>query len=158
MSHLAENYPRYYTELSDVTIDEEGFQTVQRHQKPLSEQWLDGGAITNTPSRNPPELLDADLWTMTHEERQKLYCHWAHEIRDPIIDEFQQEHQLWEPVKEDRNRVAREVDLRCLSEADIIGVTTTGLAKNMDLLRRLPCKVLLCKSIFRPKSCLVFFG
>ncbi|KAK8103560.1 uncharacterized protein PG998_010593 [Apiospora kogelbergensis] len=145
MSHLAEKYPRYHAELSDVSLDEQGFQTVQHHQRPRAEQWLYGGAISNTPSRDPSQLLDTDLWTMTHEERQNLNCYWAHEIRDPIIDEFQREHQLWESVKDDRNRVAREVDLRCLSEADIVGVTTTGLAKNLDLLRRLPCKVLLCE-------------
>ncbi|KAK7999443.1 hypothetical protein PG990_012043 [Apiospora arundinis] len=145
-SHLAENYPRFHTELADFAIDDEdGFRLVQRHQQQRLEKWLYGGAVTNTPSRDPSELLDADLWTMTHAERQSLYCHWAHEIRDPIIDEFQEEYQLWESVKDGRNRVAREVDLRCLSEANIVGVTTTGLAKNLNLLRRLPCKVLLCE-------------
>ncbi|KAI9821504.1 MAG: hypothetical protein M1832_003352 [Thelocarpon impressellum] len=35
--------------------------------------------------------------------------------------------------------------MRCLQEAQIIGVTTTGLAKNLDVLRRLSSKVMLCE-------------
>jgi len=38
-----------------------------------------------------------------------------------------------------------EVDLRCLRSADIIGVTTSGLARNLDMLRYLESKVLLCE-------------
>ncbi|KJZ68337.1 hypothetical protein HIM_12270 [Hirsutella minnesotensis 3608] len=44
-----------------------------------------------------------------------------------------------------RARVGRDVELRCLQQADIVGVTTTGLARNLDLLRRLHCKVMLCE-------------
>ncbi|KAK8073054.1 hypothetical protein PG996_006402 [Apiospora saccharicola] len=127
-AHLAENYPHYHAKLSDVDeLDNEGFQTVHRQQQRLG-QWLYG-----------------DLFTMTHEERQRLYCHWAHDIRDPLIEEFQEEYESWESVRDERDRVAREVDLRCLSGADVVGITTTGLAKNLDLLRRLQCKVLLCE-------------
>ncbi|KAK8064422.1 nf-x1 finger and helicase domain containing protein [Apiospora phragmitis] len=142
---IAETNPRYQVELSDVGVDDEGFRAVHHHPQQRMEQWLRGGTVNSATSREAPELLDADLWTMTHEERQKLFCHWAHELRGPIIDELQEVYQLWESDIGERNRVAREVDLRCLSEANIVGVTTTGLAKNSDLLRRLPCKVLLCE-------------
>lgn len=38
-----------------------------------------------------------------------------------------------------------ELDLRCLLAANIIGVTTTGLARNLELLRRVRSKALLCE-------------
>ncbi|KAK7913879.1 AAA domain-containing protein [Apiospora marii] len=152
LAHLRDNYPHYHTKLCDdvEVLDDEGFQTVVHRQQQRMEQWLYGGArtqgaATNAVPRDVTELLDTDLSTMTHEERQKLYCHWAHEIRDPLIEEFQEEYESWEPIRDERDRVAREVDLRCLSEADVVGITTTGLAKNLDLLRRLQCKVLLCE-------------
>lgn len=39
----------------------------------------------------------------------------------------------------------RELDFRCLREAHIIGVTTSGLARNLDLLQRVGAKVMLCE-------------
>ena len=39
----------------------------------------------------------------------------------------------------------QELDLRCLQQAHVIGVTTSGLARNVNLLGRLGSKVLLCE-------------
>ncbi|KAK8017054.1 NFX1-type zinc finger-containing protein 1 [Apiospora rasikravindrae] len=144
-SYLADNHPRYHTELSDVGVDDQGFQIVHHRPQERMEQWLHGGIVTDLAPRDISELLDTDLWTMTREERQILYYYWAHEIRDPIIDAFREDYESWESLRDERDRVAREVDLRCLTEAHVVGITTTGLAKNLDLLRRVPCKVLLCE-------------
>ncbi|KAJ5095473.1 hypothetical protein NUU61_004829 [Penicillium alfredii] len=38
-----------------------------------------------------------------------------------------------------------EVDLRCLSQVDVIGMTTTGLSWRINMLRRLRCKVVICE-------------
>jgi superfamily I DNA and/or RNA helicase len=41
--------------------------------------------------------------------------------------------------------VHAESSRRTLQEADVIGMTTSGLAGRISLLKRLPCKVLICK-------------
>ncbi|KAH7369722.1 hypothetical protein BKA65DRAFT_361496, partial [Rhexocercosporidium sp. MPI-PUGE-AT-0058] len=43
------------------------------------------------------------------------------------------------------NKCHMELDLRCLREAYIIGVTTSGLARNIELLQRVGAKVMLCE-------------
>ncbi|RYP18824.1 hypothetical protein DL765_003704 [Monosporascus sp. GIB2] len=90
-------------------------------------------------------LLEADLWAMTNAERTLLHNYWLRDMQSTLAESIIKEHQLYAERKELRDRVLREVDLRCLSEADVVGVTTTGLARNMDLLRKLRCKVMLCE-------------
>jgi superfamily I DNA and/or RNA helicase len=38
-----------------------------------------------------------------------------------------------------------KLNLRCLRNADVIGVSTTGLARNLNMLRRLASKVVICE-------------
>ncbi|KAH7120477.1 AAA domain-containing protein [Dactylonectria macrodidyma] len=66
----------------------------------------------------------ASLKIMTHGERLRLYRYW---------------------ITSHRDRIRGDVDLRCLQEADIIGVTTTGLARNLGVLRKLRSKVMVCE-------------
>ncbi|KAH6668504.1 AAA domain-containing protein [Halenospora varia] len=52
------------------------------------------------------------------------------------------------PLKEmsaSEHKCHRELDIRCLRQAHIIGVTTSGLARNIEVLRRVQAKVMLCE-------------
>lgn len=146
-AYLAEHHPRHHQALFGPYVDEEGFEEVRHGSHQLIDQWLHSGKTSQaTPaSRQVELLLAADLWTMTHGERNRLHNYWQRQIRDPIIQELLIEYQAYVNTKTQRDRVIREVDRRCLSVADVVGVTTTGLARNLDLLRRLRCKVLICK-------------
>ncbi|KAI1812209.1 hypothetical protein GGS20DRAFT_41895 [Poronia punctata] len=145
--YLKENHPAAHRSLFRDLVDEEGFQEVRRG-KPgrLLEEWLNGGDITEpfaAPVREVDQLVKETLWNLTRGERGKLYNYWLGEIRDPIIRTITWDHEEYVESKSARDRVHQEVDLRCLSAANVIGVTTTGLARNLDLLRRLKSKVLL---------------
>jgi superfamily I DNA and/or RNA helicase len=48
-------------------------------------------------------------------------------------------------IRDSLQKCRQEKDLRCLRGANVIGITTSGLARNIDLLRLLPSKVLLCE-------------
>lgn len=56
--------------------------------------------------------------SMSHEERDILYCHWLRSIRDPIIKEIINLHEQYQKDTDHRDRLRREVDLRCLHEAN----------------------------------------
>ncbi|KAE8382302.1 hypothetical protein BDV26DRAFT_299696 [Aspergillus bertholletiae] len=59
-----------------------------------------------------------------------------------------QAHSILTSHKENKasyDKVRDEQDLRCLRNADVIGVTTTGLARNLNMLRRLQSKVIMCE-------------
>ncbi|KAL9009809.1 MAG: hypothetical protein Q9173_005193 [Seirophora scorigena] len=59
--------------------------------------------------------------------------------------EANQPHHHDELFGDEEDGFQTELNLRCLQQAHVIGVTTTGLAKNLDILRRLRSKVMLCE-------------
>jgi len=146
-AYLLEHYPHHHQALFGNLVDEEGFQEVRHRDHQLVDQWLRSGisAQATTTLRRVDDLVQANLWTMTRGERHYLHNHWLMKIRDPIIEDTIADYKDYISTKSRRDNVHREVDLRCLSAADVVGVTTTGLARNIDLLRRLRCKVLLCE-------------
>ncbi|KAI0448301.1 hypothetical protein F5B21DRAFT_522698 [Xylaria acuta] len=146
-AYLAAHHPRHHQSLFGISMDEDGFQEVRHRSHQLVDQWLRGGQTTEVTSGSRPieQLLTADLWAMNRGERHRLHYYWQRQIRDPIIQDLLLDHREYTQTREQRNRIIQEVDLRCLSAADVIGVTTTGLARNLDLLRRLRCKVLICE-------------
>ena len=48
---------------------------------------------------------------------------------------------LYRHINNSLKKCHQELDLRCLLRAHIIGVTTIGLARNLDILRRVRAKV-----------------
>ncbi|KAI0553283.1 hypothetical protein F4679DRAFT_571330 [Xylaria curta] len=144
-AYLAEHHPHHHQALFGTLMDEEGFQEVRHRPHQLLDQWLHAGTSKASSARPVEQLLTADLWTMNRGERHRLYYHWQRKIRDPIIQNLLLDYQDYTKTREKRNCINQEIDLRCLSTANVIGVTTTGLARNLDLLRRLRCKVLICE-------------
>jgi superfamily I DNA and/or RNA helicase len=78
-------------------------------------------------------------------ERRRLVELWVQEIHENKTDE------LFEFVKDNHNiheqleDIHDEVDRRVLQTADVIGVTTTGLAKRISVLQHVHCKVIICE-------------
>ncbi|RWA12938.1 hypothetical protein EKO27_g2167 [Xylaria grammica] len=146
-AYLLEHHPQHHQALFGTLVDEDGFQEVRRSPHQLLDQWLHSGqASKTTPAPRPIEQLQAiGLWAMSRAERHHLYNYWQRDIRDPIIEDILHGHKEYVGTRSQRTRVIREVDLRCLEAADVVGVTTTGLARNLELLRRLRCKVLICE-------------
>lgn len=126
--------------------DDEGFQLANYHPERHIANWLAGGHRAGATVPRPIQVLEqAPLSSMSHEERNVLYCHWLRRIRDPIIEEIIDLHGDYRKNTEHRDRLRQQVDLRCLHEAKIVGVTTTGLARNLTMLRKLRCKVMVCE-------------
>ncbi|KAL7946681.1 P-loop containing nucleoside triphosphate hydrolase protein [Trichoderma barbatum] len=96
-------------------------------------KWLAGGSRDSLQCREFEILKWTRLFAMSHAERKILHKYWVDSIMAPIIPNItrlQEEH-------------AQLIERR--SRANVIGVTTTGLAKNLTLLRKLRCKVMLCE-------------
>ncbi|KAI1151943.1 hypothetical protein F4825DRAFT_476537 [Nemania diffusa] len=107
--------------------------------------WIHDGAIMQGMPRPIDVLRNQSPDKLSREERRVLYQTWATELMDEHIEEFvslQADHQQ---AKRDFETVRREIDLRVLSQCQVIGVTTTGLANNLELLRKVDSKVLLCE-------------
>ena len=143
-AYLEEYHPQHY--LAFFKEDEGDWKVVRGRSRQPLDDWLRGGdRLDSTYCRHVDDLVQASLWDMSHGERTRLHHYWMRELRRPIVSAIIGECLSFVPMKQRRDMAMREVDLRCLSEAEVIGVTTTGLARNMELLQKLRCKVMLCE-------------
>ncbi|RMY30545.1 hypothetical protein D0866_07926 [Hortaea werneckii] len=142
--YLREWHPQHHHQLFS-NIDEEGFVTVKRHQGSELQQWLDAVPWDQGKRRPVAELENADLHQMTARERRRLYHSWISKAANRVRNKFDRALGAYDKAKEELDGIRTETDQRVLRQANIIGVTTSGLARNLDLLRRVNAKVLLCE-------------
>lgn len=146
LEYLEDANPDHHQDLS-VPEDSDGFQTVRHKKTDPIKQWLNEES-TQWPrdnARSLSTLENVSLFQMSKEERNNLFCSWVSTIREDFIDQFKTAIDHYLSMKAQLNRCTQELDLRCLEAAHVIGVTTSGLARNADLLRRVQPKVLLCE-------------
>ena len=147
-NHLQFRYPAIYRSFS--RIDEDGFKKVG--QEPF-DAWASGR------SRALPENMDSSQWpieqvltqamgdvhSVSLPNRHRLVAFWADEMLGELTND------LFESVKEsykqqEQLRMVRDdIDRRVLQTADVIGVTTTGLARRIATLQHVHCKVVICE-------------
>ncbi|KAL1630615.1 hypothetical protein SLS54_000486 [Diplodia seriata] len=147
-AYLQDSFPSQHDAIFGSSFqDEEGFVLQAEHPKKALDRWLRGGSSLPSSQRERPisALRSASAITNSHSERAKLHRYWVKHLRDNSQSNLV--HALREyndrRAKHQRNRM--EIDLRCLQEAHIIGITTSGLARNLDILRRVRAKVMICE-------------
>ncbi|RDW81247.1 uncharacterized protein DSM5745_04804 [Aspergillus mulundensis] len=95
--------------------------------------------------RSIDQLFAAAPWTLTNEERSRVYRYCYNlgiEIQMQRLQALAQEHAL---EKQHHTALFIQQDAQIFDQVDVVGVTTTGLANNADLLRSLQAKVLICE-------------
>ncbi|KAI6888727.1 hypothetical protein KC360_g2631 [Hortaea werneckii] len=142
--YLREWHPQHHHQLFS-NIDEEGFVRVNRHQGSELQQWLNDVPWDQKKRRPIAELENADLHQMTARERRRLYREWTAKAADKVREKFRTALAAYNKAKEELDNIRAETDQHVLRQANIIGITTSGLARNLDLLRRVNAKVLLCE-------------
>jgi len=141
--YLATHHPNHSSEL--FPSDHDGWQTVTHQKRDTIDQWLRGGHRGPTGCRSVDTLNDVPLFSMANIERQLLHSHWLENISDNLLSGISICHENFVKARVQRDRLHREGDLRCLQQAHVVGVTTTGLTKNIELVRGLAPKVVLCE-------------
>ncbi|KAJ9657843.1 hypothetical protein H2198_004039 [Neophaeococcomyces mojaviensis] len=136
----------FSADVEDLDDDEEGWQTVERNNSDVIKKWLlEGLSVPQRHPRTVEQLESVHLNLMSAEERYILHEDWLHEIQETTIDNILTVSHSFQQTNERYNNVRKEIDLRCLQDANIIGITTTGLARNLAVLRKLQAKVLVCE-------------
>lgn len=82
---------------------------------------------------------------MSQEERRIIHRHWIHEVKHEIHCEVVRISRLQVKARSRLDNARDKYQLRCLVQADVVGMTTTGLARRLNMLRKLQSKVLLCE-------------
>lgn len=145
LQYLEEENPDYYDELKDTEVAD-GFQIVQYRRGNRLKQWLEASpAPSSGQPRSLEEFTEIELTEMSNNKRRSLYEWWVTDHRQYLTEQL--DHTIGRYVETEQNlmKCIQEVDLRCLEQAHVIGVTTSGLARNADILRRLNPKVLICE-------------
>ncbi|KAK4118095.1 P-loop containing nucleoside triphosphate hydrolase protein [Parathielavia appendiculata] len=88
---------------------------------------------------------ERNIYSLTQHERWALANSWKTQLT-----QIQSDHlfELVEQVKQHKERIHSvhdDMNRRTLLQADVVGVTTTGLARNIKMLHRLGVKVVICE-------------
>ena len=138
-------YPDLF--LSLKSREEEGWSKVgKKNQKvTIFDHWVQSGENTKT-NRSIDVLLQMDdVWGMSRVERQRI----VEEITKSIIDEDLREISLLETqlakVNADLQDHYDASKLEALKDIQVIGITTSGASKFLNLLQRLGPKIIVCE-------------
>lgn len=116
---------------------------------PKKSQVLDNWLRSGVPSQGPPRSVEVLQHThvdlMSIQERRILYNSWVNVLKADVHAQAKELASSHRTTKANFDRIRDEVDLRCLRSAGVIGVTTSGLARNLDMLRKLDSKVVICE-------------
>ena len=151
--YLEGYYPRHCDELFKL-LGEAGFQLfVNKRHDPIR-CWLNGSPSdgpaaqrsswrpTQQPTheeverlRSVDELVRSPLASMTNPERRILHNYWIFERTQSLNDRVLNQLEEYTRERAALDECYQELNLRCLRQAHVIGVTTSGLAKNLKILR-----------------------
>jgi len=150
-TYLLQRHPLIHRQF--LRIDEDGFKTVGRDPFDI---WMSDNLVAsqeqpgglNRPAILIPGLLAQarqNVHSISRDDRHRLVAHWVEEIRADATDELFESVNEAKRLQKELTNVHDEVDRRVLQTADVIGVTTTGLARRMATLQRIRSKVIICE-------------
>lgn len=141
--YLEEHHNDHFLQIFGREVDEQGFRKVRGKNYHVMSGWIKGAPKRLVSTRPVSELLNVRLQEMSGSERSALHRHWVQQNMIELNRRFLDVVNSYHEVRESQKKCHQEKDLRCLLSAHIIGVTTTGLAQNLDILGRVQAKVVM---------------
>ncbi|KAH8821861.1 P-loop containing nucleoside triphosphate hydrolase protein [Xylogone sp. PMI_703] len=144
-NHLRETNFAHFGELFEPAEDEDNYQEARSQNYASIVNWLEGGRQSLLSNRSISSLSKVHLSNMTSSERKSLFNHWLYQRNNDLTNALIGILNKFYDSKIALEKCYQELNIRCLQQAHIIGVTTSGLAKNIDMLQRVQSKVVLCE-------------
>jgi hypothetical protein len=156
---VQENFPEHYNQLL-CEPDEDGFIVVGVKDKSYFDYWLSGKDLRNRSEsignqahhNNQPrsfasilEISASNIWLLSLDERKVLVQHWERLLQNEWIDMLSAYGERADEIQAESNILQSEFNARVIEKADVIGLTTTGLARYGSLLKRVQSKTLVCE-------------
>lgn len=139
--YLEKYHGAHFQQLFGRGVDQDGFQEVRGKKYNILHSWIKGAPKRITSTRPVPELLGINLKEMSGSERLTLHKYWIQQTTEELNRRFIHVLDSYHDIRNSLKKCHQEVDLRCLLGAHVIGVTTAGMARNLDVLRRVRAKV-----------------
>ncbi|KAF5628884.1 NFX1-type zinc finger-containing protein [Fusarium sp. NRRL 52700] len=142
--YLLRKHPRIYFQFQKY--DEEGFEIVT---KDILKSWLGKRPkqLTVEPStwRNIIARAETNIGLLSSEEKWFIVEYWLEQQHQEQIGRLFESLDDAEEKRKTIQRTHDAVDQRTLARADVIGITTTSLAKQIEMLRSLKIKCVMCE-------------
>ncbi|KAF3915965.1 hypothetical protein AA313_de0207269 [Arthrobotrys entomopaga] len=123
-----------------------GFDLGEDPSSAALERWMDCPGINFEESSDAiDQLLAQSAWSLSIAQRRALYQYWYDCAVEQSTLKLQSLLKAFAQVKKQYTGLFLESDREYLRRVDIIGITTVGLVNNADLVRTLPCKVMVCE-------------
>ena len=142
-NYLETHQYSHFQQLFGRGVDDDGFQEVKGRKFNVLNSFIKGAPKRINSTRTVPELLNADLKHMSGFERSALHKYWVQQSTQELNRRFLHVLDSYRDIRDSLKKCHQELDLRCLLRAHVIGVTTTGLARNLEVLRRVRAKVVM---------------
>ncbi|KAK0931386.1 hypothetical protein LTR91_000335 [Friedmanniomyces endolithicus] len=151
-AYLQAYYPEVHAQLFG-SVDDDGWERVDYHRNGFFERWLRGAPWGYRRPRTVDNLRDVNITHMTGQERRLIRDAWVKDMHTELQNKLRTAMAAYDTLKKQLDAIRTELDLRVLRQANIIGVTTSGLARNLDLIRRTGAKVLVCEEAGEVLEC-----
>ena len=127
-------------ELEGDDIELVQFQIAEiKHQKELFQEILE--ILPTVETKEYKQLIEKDLGRLSYVERWKLYSYWRAETLDILAAEVNSLNVRVLQQKNELNDVETLETAEMVRQVDVVGITTTGAAKNKALLEHLKSKI-----------------
>ncbi|KAK5674024.1 hypothetical protein LTS10_013215 [Elasticomyces elasticus] len=143
-AYLLAFYPEMHTQLFGG-VDQDGWQTVDYNRDGILEKWIVAAHWGNGRPRTLNVLRDVPITHMTGQERRIMHAAWIGDMREELQDKLHTAIDGYNKLKKQLDAIRSELELRVRRQANIVGITTSGLARHLDLIRRTGAKVILCE-------------
>jgi len=162
---LKREFPEHYEQLS-CERDEDGFTNSAAKNGNYFDYWLHGKDIdarvqlspvsgsegSQRKSKSKPTgerprsaILKENIWDLSRNERILLVQYWGSLLREEWINRTLVHSENFSDATSKLDLLRSEYSARALEGVDVIGLTTTGLARNTPLLARIKSKTLVCE-------------
>jgi len=160
---LQREYPNHYSQLLGG-VDEDGFERVGRKGRTFFPYWIScsdlrdrakvdelygtsSSKMKQDKPRHVNELLSptANIWDFSKSERKLVVGYWKNVLSQDWTERLVQQSQNFDEERTKLEELRSEHNRQLLENADVIGLTTTGLARYAPLLDRVGAKTLICE-------------
>lgn len=141
-SWLKQNFPSQYAELF-TDKDDDDISTIE-HMDPEFYHWLRGD-LASSPMRSIEILKETSVHDMSKLEREAIFAYWKKDMIGDLTCDLEDAMRSFHYHRRSIDSMQSEVDLGVLRKSNIVGLTTTGLARNRDLFKDLAPRVLICE-------------
>ena len=84
------------------------------------------------------------IWSLSLQERHRLVDQWIHELNPwTVCEAFAELHRRHQAAISRKKQAYLAIDVRCLAQQQIIGLTTTGVVQNWELLNTLKLRTII---------------